>query len=771
METKHDFTQGNILKKLVLFMVPIFGALVLQAMYGAVDLIIVGWFGTTAGISAVSTGSNLVNLVVFTVTGLSLGITVLISRYIGEKKQERSDSYNRFASGSACSCKINAGTGGGSYQLPVQLYGIFQWKRKNALCHGTGTGADVSGPNPDVIFYEYPAGCIPHEDWSGGTDSDRVWNYFVQYLFCGTREKGKNMNLTSFLNKVDQTIEKYGREELLQVIHEIARTLPESKRTDFLNQINLNAGNINRTEKTVIELKKEYEKCSHYLAEIEKGEVYLREVYNDEYDDWYNSSVEEILYEDPDGIGDMIQAVCKLIHSCVDAGEYKEAFRTGRRLFMQEILTDDEYMTGPLEVEDFICCNELDIDLKKIVLDTLYACYQVKKEAERADIMYEIWSNSGIHDLKLEDVMQHGDGGLQGFDQFLPEWIAYLGKKNSALAERLFLEAVSLTGDIAVKFENAKKYVKLHPGMYKEILNDSTISAKNAVIIGEDGMKRIARNLCVRSDVALQTAEFALVEGKDAEFMEWCYVEAFASRTNAVNYLRAFFNSTDKEKCNKKLELIVGQYNCRKNSACNNGNAGLPELAENIPEKNMLYVIQFLDGQFMEVLRKGVSEKSSLGWTGTFMKEGLALFLLYLHDGKELQQGSRSMLELTKHAFEFRLEEYKKGQNIKVEKTENEYFYELFLNWKDTTKIENSDRKKILDHIDNLMKKRVEAIMGANRRNYYGECAAYIAAIGEVKEKLGEKNAKQIYMSHYADMYTRRSAFKSELKSYGWIKR
>ena len=29
------------------------------------------------------------------------------------------------------------------------------------------------------------------------------------------------MNLTSFLNKVDQTIEKYGREELLQVIHEI----------------------------------------------------------------------------------------------------------------------------------------------------------------------------------------------------------------------------------------------------------------------------------------------------------------------------------------------------------------------------------------------------------------------------------------------------------------------------------------------------------------------------------------------------------------------
>lgn len=53
-----DFTQGNIANKLIHFMIPILGALVLQAMYGAVDLLVVGQFGTDAGISAVSTGSN-----------------------------------------------------------------------------------------------------------------------------------------------------------------------------------------------------------------------------------------------------------------------------------------------------------------------------------------------------------------------------------------------------------------------------------------------------------------------------------------------------------------------------------------------------------------------------------------------------------------------------------------------------------------------------------------------------------------------------------------
>ena len=36
--------------------------------------------------------------------------------------------------------------------------------------------------------------------------------------------------------------------------------------------------------------------------------------------------------------------------------------------------------------------------------------------------------------------------------------------------------------------------------------------------------------------------------------------------------------------------------------------------------------------------------------------------------------------------------------------------------------------------------------MEASRRNYYGECAAYIAAIGEVKELSGEKGGKQIFI-------------------------
>lgn len=85
----NNFTEGSILKKMIKFMIPILGSLILQAMYGAVDLLVVGQFGTTTGLSGISTGSNLMNMATFVVSGLAMAVTVQISKYIGMKKEER----------------------------------------------------------------------------------------------------------------------------------------------------------------------------------------------------------------------------------------------------------------------------------------------------------------------------------------------------------------------------------------------------------------------------------------------------------------------------------------------------------------------------------------------------------------------------------------------------------------------------------------------------------------------------------------------------------
>lgn len=89
VEDNMDFTTGSIFKKLTGFMLPVLAALILQTMYGAVDILVVGWFGTEVSISAVSTGSTLINMIVFILSGFAMGVTVLMGRYIGERNERR----------------------------------------------------------------------------------------------------------------------------------------------------------------------------------------------------------------------------------------------------------------------------------------------------------------------------------------------------------------------------------------------------------------------------------------------------------------------------------------------------------------------------------------------------------------------------------------------------------------------------------------------------------------------------------------------------------
>ena len=58
MSQKQTFTEGKIYGPLVRFMLPLLFANFLQALYSAGDMLIIGLFGTTGDVSAVSTGSG-----------------------------------------------------------------------------------------------------------------------------------------------------------------------------------------------------------------------------------------------------------------------------------------------------------------------------------------------------------------------------------------------------------------------------------------------------------------------------------------------------------------------------------------------------------------------------------------------------------------------------------------------------------------------------------------------------------------------------------------
>ncbi len=85
----NDFTEGPILLPLIRFSIPVLFALLLQAMYGAVDLMVVGRFASSADVSAVATGSNIMMTLTNPLSSFAMGITVLLGQQIGRKETEK----------------------------------------------------------------------------------------------------------------------------------------------------------------------------------------------------------------------------------------------------------------------------------------------------------------------------------------------------------------------------------------------------------------------------------------------------------------------------------------------------------------------------------------------------------------------------------------------------------------------------------------------------------------------------------------------------------
>ena len=91
MKQPQNFTEGRIFAPLIRFALPVLLALFLQAMYGAVDLGIVGRFGgdlSDVYVSAVSTGSQIMHTVTVVITGLAMGLTVFVGKKIGAGQRQ-----------------------------------------------------------------------------------------------------------------------------------------------------------------------------------------------------------------------------------------------------------------------------------------------------------------------------------------------------------------------------------------------------------------------------------------------------------------------------------------------------------------------------------------------------------------------------------------------------------------------------------------------------------------------------------------------------------
>ncbi len=78
-------THGNILKTLIFFAIPFLLSSLLQAGYGLADMLIISYFASPADLSGVTNGAQIVWILIFLASGLTMGGTILIGQFFGAK--------------------------------------------------------------------------------------------------------------------------------------------------------------------------------------------------------------------------------------------------------------------------------------------------------------------------------------------------------------------------------------------------------------------------------------------------------------------------------------------------------------------------------------------------------------------------------------------------------------------------------------------------------------------------------------------------------------
>ncbi len=85
----HDLTEGSVTRLLLIFSFPLLCSNLLQTVYNMVDMVVIGQFVGSVGLSAVSIGGDVLNFLTFLVMGFSNAGQVLLSQYIGAGNGER----------------------------------------------------------------------------------------------------------------------------------------------------------------------------------------------------------------------------------------------------------------------------------------------------------------------------------------------------------------------------------------------------------------------------------------------------------------------------------------------------------------------------------------------------------------------------------------------------------------------------------------------------------------------------------------------------------
>ena len=558
------------------------------------------------------------------------------------------------------------------------------------------------------------------------------------------------MNLSQFLQTIDNYTSQMPKDALAVCFHEIARVLPEEQRDWMLSVMERNGAGVFVSEPEAIVPESLYDQ----LEKIRSGEYRLDSEYNEAWDDWYAEEKPEFVFEDGDGLLDIVDAACAELHRLVECAAFPEAYQLGERLISLDVQTDGDYSDfdkDTLDVEDLEDYELLTASIKTLLLDTACAACFVLSGEERLDKLYEL-SEVFYTSWTVQELMQHSPEELPDTEHFLTEWIAYLDKIPSATASVFLQEALHLQVDPEQILTIARCSAAVHPEVYAQALSVQMDDAAR-LSVGLEAMQNISANVILRGEIALQTAEAAMRLG-DTQKAQYCQTECFRSDSTPVHYLRALLNSPDYEQSRAELQEIADSVQESEIKVF------LPK--NHITEETRRF-IRFLNGEFQNAYAD--LQKTYKDYKPLALKQGIALTALFLYPEKPLRQGGQAMCHFLTRELPFDAADYCRGVGTASETDSTLLLWTCLLQCRQHTPL--PDREHAVGLLRTLCTNMTDYVMEHNERRVYPECAALAAVLGEILETEGTIPAKNDFLLQCKNLYPRRTAYHRELRTYG----
>lgn len=544
------------------------------------------------------------------------------------------------------------------------------------------------------------------------------------------------MDNKEFYEKIKENLNHLGLSEIKEFVYNLIRKIPNEKYDEVLAMLDF--GN----EYDVLEIEKKIEEFKEKFNSIDDCEFHFYasgyEDY-DSYDYWGDNWVWE--YYDEDNLGNLIKSA----YLCATNLVNKRLYNYAKHLLDLIIFTNYQAYDADagefyeLSLTDLSHHHLIQIDVDTLCLYAIYATYQMSEDSCVQKI-HDYFQNEAFRNIHVEDSFSLGSEVLKDTDEFWREWIMFLSNSPGKTEYRLLKEAL-----VCNSYANYDNYIEaiacIHPRIVIDLFNylNSQEKAQELLEVGRKVLQYIDDKLLIKSDILLYLARF------DDSIRKKCIFEAFQSNSNVANLLRIINNgylNDYKEEINHFLK-----YDEKDNR--------LPfddELEENHVTKDNYYYLQFFLGNFDVFYQECLQHNVSLGWSHSFIDIAVKLWLLLL-------MNKRSEI------YDVLLNEVFLGLGVKDpnEFLDHEY-YAIFSKWKSHFEVKQA--LEALNWLQQLIQKRVDAIVSGQHRNSYFKSAQLVVALGQALEDNGVMSGEE-FINNYHMQYCKYRAFRTELNKYG----